>query len=284
MFSKNSKWMRSIFAASIGIILTLAFTAAAQDDPDPNSPTPVLLSEQDSTRALAVKSTRLGRSILPQTGQQAFTLNSKITLYATNIDLMDGEGANAFRINVEDAKGRHFQFPVVGVQQMKGDDGLYAFTVLLRDDVGFWEPPTEDGDLLIALTWRGLSSNRVRLGLGKTGGMIKDDPGSAPTPRGSMPASLAKPDAKNVPTADYGAYRFSGDRKRFLEQAAFGPTVDLDQRIRRIGLRTWLAEQFEAPYPSFNNPYPDIPLMSTNTADATLGCGPPPEMSTLVYR
>ncbi|MCV4615302.1 hypothetical protein OFM04_35925, partial [Escherichia coli] len=49
---------------------------------------------------------------------------------------------------------------------------------------------------------------------------------------------------------DYIGYRFAGDRIRFLEQAAFGPTVALDQRIRRIGIRTWLAEQFEAPYPS----------------------------------
>ncbi|MCV4639731.1 hypothetical protein OFB62_31000, partial [Escherichia coli] len=68
-------------------------------------------------------------------------------------------------------------------------------------------------------------------------------------------------------------YRFAGDRIRFLEQAAFGPTVALDQRIRRIGIRTWLAEQFEAPYPSAGNPYPDIPLKSTNSDDVTLGCG-----------
>jgi uncharacterized protein (DUF1800 family) len=47
-----------------------------------------------------------------------------------------------------------------------------------------------------------------------------------------------------------------------MEQATFGPSVELDRRIRRIGLRSWLAEQFEAPYPTV--PYPEIPLMPSN--------------------
>jgi uncharacterized protein (DUF1800 family) len=55
-----------------------------------------------------------------------------------------------------------------------------------------------------------------------------------------------------------------------MEQATFGPTSELDTRIRRVGLRTWLAEQFEAPYPT--NPYPNLALMpiniDPNTCDA----------------
>jgi uncharacterized protein (DUF1800 family) len=185
---------------------------------------------------------------------------------------MDGEGANAFRIDVEDAKGRHYQYPVIDIQPMKGD-GNYAITVRLKDQIGFWEPPTADGDILVALTWRGLSSNRVRLGLGATGGAIKDDPNAVPMPPGSRVLGTKASLQGDAPTADYGTYSFAGDRKRFLEQATFGPTVAADQRLRRIGIRTWLAEQFEAPYPSLNYPYPDIPLKSTNQNDVTLGCG-----------
>jgi uncharacterized protein (DUF1800 family) len=51
---------------------------------------------------------------------------------------------------------------------------------------------------------------------------------------------------------------------RFLEQATFGPTPALDTRVRRIGLRTWLAEQFEMSYPSIANPYPNIDLRPVN--------------------
>jgi uncharacterized protein (DUF1800 family) len=73
---------------------------------------------------------------------------------------------------------------------------------------------------------------------------------------------------------------------RFLQQAAFGPTAALDERIRRTGLRRWIATQFEAPYPSAANPYPIIPLKNSdaNAAIASGGCGPAPNPSTPEYR
>ena len=287
MLSTKLVRTQRFFIASAFLALSLVVAARGQDDPDPNSPTPVLITEKESTRAVVAPPSRLVRNTLPASGQLAFAYNTKATIYVSNIVLMEGEGAGAFRVNVEDSKGRKYQFPVLALQQIKGDDGLYALTVRLKDDIGFWEPPAADGDVLIAVAWRGLSSNRARLGLGTTGGAIKDDPDATPMPRGSMPRPLAvltdAPGVK-VPTAEYGTYNFVGDRKRFLEQATFGPTVALDQRLRRIGLRTWLAEQLEAPYPSLNSPYPDIPLKSTNTADTTLGCGPAPSPSTLEYR
>ncbi len=67
-----------------------------------------------------------------------------------------------------------------------------------------------------------------------------------------------------------------------LEQATFGPTQLLDSRIRRLGLRVWLAEQFDKPYPSPAYPYPDIPLKNTDSSDVTTGCGP--FADTAVYR
>ena len=47
-----------------------------------------------------------------------------------------------------------------------------------------------------------------------------------------------------------------------MEQATFGPTPELDSKIRQIGLTAWLDEQFGASYPTV--PYPDIPLMPIN--------------------
>jgi hypothetical protein len=146
------------------------------------------------------------------------------------------------------------------LKPVQGFDGLFALTIKLKDVIGYWEPPTEDGDVLINVTWRGLTSNRVRLGLGQVGGAIKDDEGAIPTPLYGTP--LNKP--SNDQTNDLVGYKYSGDRIRFLEQATFGPTIDLDNRIRRIGLRTWLAEQFEAPYPSVAFPYPNVPLKPIN--------------------
>jgi len=140
--------------------------------------------------------------------------------------------------------------------------------VMLRDELGFWEQPEANGDLLIGVTWRGLASNRLRLGFGRTGGKIEDDAGAVSTPSSK---SRVKNSVES-PGTDAIGYRHSGDRARFMEQASFGPTPALDEKIRRFGLRVWLGEQLDAPYPTF--PYPVIPLMGINPPSDCNGLGP----------
>jgi uncharacterized protein (DUF1800 family) len=258
MMSRKTGFWLQLLSVSV-LIFLLVFPVLAEEDPNPDSPTPVLLSEKDSTRALAVAPGRFGRLNLSKIQSRAFELDSEAVLFVTNIELMEGEGANAFRVYVEDKQGRQYRFPVLDLQPVKGMEWIYALTIRLHDEIGFWEPPTEDGDVLVNVTWRGLTSNRVRLGLGEMGGELKEDGGAAPTP-----VSLYPPKESDAPAPELVGYRWSGDRIRFLEQATFGPTQALDDRIRRIGLRTWLAEQFEAPYPSAANPYPNLPLMPVN--------------------
>jgi uncharacterized protein (DUF1800 family) len=270
MDSRNSRFLRRVLSAFL-IILPLVFSVSAQgEDTDPNSPTPILVSEANSTRALANELNSARRDgNLSKIKSRAFSPGSKIVLYATNLDLMNDEGANAFRLYVQDRLSRKYRFPVLEIAPVQGQEWIYAVTVELRDEIGFWEPPTADGDVLIRLTWRGLSSNATRLGLGKIGGGIKDEKGAVPTPLSNY---SVKP-AMKLAAPEAVGYRWSGDRMRFLEQATFGPTPALDSRIRRIGLRTWLAEQFDAPYPSANNPYPNFPLKSSDAQNATYGCG-----------
>ncbi len=248
------------------LMFLLVFPILAQQDPNPDSPTPILISEPDSTRALTAPADNLLSGNLAGVKSKTLSPNSTMTLFVTNLDLMDGEGANAFRINVEDAKGRNYRFPVLDVQPMKGREWVYALTVQPKDELGFWSSSALKGDLLIDVVWRGLVSNRVHLSLGRSGSavkgsLIKDDAGAMPTPMPTAPPKIVTRDVE----PDYVGYLYSGDRTRFMEQATFGPTTDLDERIRRIGLRTWLAEQFETPYPTY--PYPNIALMPTNVTD-----------------
>ncbi len=231
-------------------LLILPSQAAAQTDPDPNSPIPILLSGSEESRALATDADSKSKEIA-KSKTEAFNLNQKITLYVTNIDLMTGEGANAFRVYAKNTKDHLFRFPVEAIEPVDKSRTVYALTVKLRDEIGFWEQPTEDGDLLVSVTWRGLASNPLLLGLGKTGG-FKFEP------------EKISDEKKEIPTSEYVGYRWSEDRQRFLEQATFGPTDELDFRVRRIGLRVWLEEQFNAPYPSAGNPYPDLVLKSNN--------------------
>ncbi len=261
---------------SIGLIISVfGMSVFAEDDADPNSPTPVLLSFSGSTRILATDeySARIGSPT--KIRARAFRPDSKIVVYAANLTLADGEEASALRLEMEDRDGRHYRFPVVSVNSVRGYPNLRALTVYLHDQLGFWDAPKADGDLLAGLTWRGLGSNRTLLGLGKMGGEIKPDANSAPTPIESFAGSNPTNNTANFngdPNAPNAiGYRWSGDRMRFLEQATFGPTPALDTRIRRIGLRTWLAEQFDAPYPTI--PYPNLALKSSNNDDVANGCG-----------
>lgn len=266
MESRFSRLRFQITSAAF-LIFLLAFSAFAEIDPDPNSPTPVLISKSGSTRALVNALESPDRRSSSKT--EAFKYNSEIVLFVTNVELMNGEGANAFRVYVVDANGRKYRFPILEIEQHQDYEWVYAVKVLLKDEIGYWEEPPAKGDVLVHISWRGLASNQVRLGIGGSGGKIRENPEAVPTP---FPKE--RPVKKDNPTAEYVGYRFSGDRLRFLEQSTFGPTVALDQRIRRIGLRTWLAEQFDMPYPSAWNPYPNLALKSANNVnDPTSGCG-----------
>lgn len=260
---------RVLFTAFLAVFCVVS--AFAQDDPDPNSPTPILLTSPDSTRALASVSPIRGKGSLERiANNRAFDTGSKIALYFTNVSLMPGEGANAFRVYASDSEGHFYRYPVVALGRVAGYPDVYRATVILTDDMRFWDAP-RPGDLNVYLAWRGLASNVVKLGVG---GMepIKDVPGTFPTPLATA-RGIAATEAKQEDADSYGGigYRWSSDRMRFLEQASFGPTQALDARVRRIGLRTWLAEQFEANYGDI--PYPDIPLMPSNQPTTCDGSG-----------
>jgi uncharacterized protein (DUF1800 family) len=280
MASRNSRLRLLASIASLVLISALPSWAQTDNDPDPNSPTPVLLSIENSSSALAVPRSRNLRVPLSKVQPVAFAPDSTITLFVTNISLMKDEGATAFRVYAEDAKGHAYRFPVLDLRESVGMPGIYELSVRLKDEVGYWAPPTPDGDLVIYATWRGLVSNRTKLGYGAVGGNFKDDAGTVAAPL-SKYNTRRSANAGDDPSS-YVGYRWSADRSRFLEQATFGPNPNDDALIRRIGLRTWLAEQFEMPYPS--NPYPDIPLKPTTAPQDCDNDPTVPDVPTTCFR
>lgn len=283
MKSRESLSLLRIFAAMVFVVFG-AFAVWAQEDPDPNSPTPILLSVRSSTRALAVPEGSLRHIELGKIEPRAFDPNAKVTIFVTNIALMPDEGANAFRVYATDSLGHQYRFPVINFVPTD-TRGVWAVTIKLTDEIGFWDPPTATGDLLLQLTWRGLGSNRVRIGFGQIGGGPADDDDSRPTPYGTkIPTSFVKEQSpENSP--EYVGYKWSGDRMRLQEQASFGPTQTQDTRIRRIGIRSWLNEQFTATYPSATNPYPNQVLKpGTSQPDCDGSETPTPDVPTTCYR
>jgi uncharacterized protein (DUF1800 family) len=217
---------------------------------------PILISQPDSTRALTVQPTRGGLN-MPVSVFQPGT-KTRITVFVTNLKgLLDDEDRTAFRAEFQDAKYYRYPLEIVSFEQTAERKWVYALTVRLNEQLG------DAGDVLLRVTWRGMSSNRVRVAIGHEGGKIQDDEGAFPTP---MPE---EPPAEDSFAAAVGL-PWAGDRVRFMEQTTFGPTASLESRLRRIGYSTWIAEQTEERRDASGNirystfAYPNIPLMSAS--------------------
>lgn len=261
MDSKISQYLwRSLTAFALISFVAMGVAAQQIDDPDPNSPTPVLNTQADSIRVLAVPAG--GKIDVKQARDRAFALNSDVTLFVSNVSLRQGEGAAAFRVYAIDGQGHEFRFPVLSFQPAGFTRGVYAVTIRLSDEIGYWQLRENAGDVIVYLTWRGLASNQARLGIGQVGGDVTPAPDSRPMPIGSRAVNTGGTNSPDSP--DYVGYRWSGDRSRFLEQATFGPNPMNDLMVRRLGLKIWLNQQFDAPYPSTANPYPSQPLKPGN--------------------
>ncbi|MBS1797249.1 MAG: DUF1800 domain-containing protein [Acidobacteria bacterium] len=230
------------------LISIFSFTGRAESDPDPDSPAPVLLGQRTRGTVLAVSGDGFLKGV-PGRGETVFWPGPRnfMTLFVSNLDLLDGEGANSLRVYLYQKSGRTFELESAGLEPV--EKNIFALRVRLADRDGFRGQPLADGESIIYLTWRGLVSNALKINLGREGGTI-----AVPDFLKNVPRAAGSADGRNLV-----GYRWSGDRTRFLEQATFGPSADADNRIRRIGLRTWLAEQFEAPSPAI--PYPVIPQM-----------------------
>jgi uncharacterized protein (DUF1800 family) len=236
-------------------VLALSTLAAGQTLP---SDAPILVSEIGSTRAW-LNRTRGPRAPLTPVVIQPDD-NARVTLYAINLGLVKNEDASAFRAFVEDANGHQTYVTVESIEPTAERDWVYAVTLRLKGEIG------NVGDVLVALTWRGMISNRVRLAIGHAGGGPVDDEDSGPTP---LPAEapIFTPTGDN--TNDFVGRVISPDRVRFMEQAAFGPTPDLDVQIRRMGMSAWIADQMTMAYPTV--PYPALPPMPSGVPAACTG-------------
>ena len=272
---------RTLFLLAAVTLTAAAIPISAQADPDPNSPTPVLLSVEGKPRVMGHPALKSKDYSLSRPSIESFRPNTLAVLYVAGLELMEGEGANAFRVYGRDEKGRSYRFPVTDIRPA-AEPGVHALTIRLRDDVGYWAEPIAYGDLIVRIAWRGLTSNELLMGYGSNGGKLGESKSVKPSSFSQLKAAAPGGSAAVGKNSVGLGYKWSGDRVRLLEQATFGPTQFLDSRIRRIGLRTWLGEQFEKPYPSPAYPYPDIPLKNTNRDDATTGCGP--FADTAVYR
>ena len=77
--------------------------------------------------------------------------------------------------------------------------------------------------------------------------VMNPNPGSAPS--GAINAQVMTTPPGGSPTAEAAV--------RFLEQATFGPTLQLISQIRQVGFTNFLQDQFDAPSSAFDDAQPD---------------------------
>ena len=221
------------FAALMSCLLVSGFFITAQAA---TNKSPILISQSTSTRAVAFESVTMKAEPFPLTASIPFGADTRtrLCIFAMNLELLTGEGANAFTSDVEDASGKSYPLRVEYAGQVPNFPGITMIVVRLADDLG------DVGDVLLRVNLHGMSSNRVRVAIGHSGGGPVDDVGAVATPAPVTPPVVDPP---LVPDAYTGAAS-EADTVRFLEQASWGPTPAEIARVKSMGFLAYLNEQF----------------------------------------
>ena len=190
-------WRRTIFLACV----LFAVYAGAQQS------SPVLISHTDSTRAISFDSVTRQREPFSTTTKIKFGTDNatRIMLFAMNLDLQPGENATAITADAEDAQRNIYPLVVENVGKVPNQP--WATSIVMRLDSNL----PETGDVLVRIKYRGIASNRVRVGIGQTGGGPPDD-NATPTP--GLPGPLEPP--TNVAATNLTAT----DVQTIIQQAA----------------------------------------------------------------
>lgn len=151
------------------------------------APAPILLTKTGSTRGVAVESvTRVDEPFAPDAILPLGSDNrTRVMLFANNLSLLPTETAADVTASAEDGNHLHYPLTVEYVGDVDGASGVTSVVVRLNDNLG------DVGDVLIGITFRGVTSNRVRVGIGHIGGGPPDDEViPQPTPELGIGASL----------------------------------------------------------------------------------------------
>ncbi len=166
---------------------------------------------------------------------------TRITLFGTNLEFLQGEGASALTADAQDAAGTIYPLKVEYVGTVPNFDGIYMVVLRLNDLM-----TGNLGDVLIRLNLHGIASNRVRVAIGQIGGGPADD--SAPNPAPATPPGAATQLTLAQYQAQYNdpAFASDNDLKRFLEQSSWGQRGDDSDfnHLRAIGIPAYINEQF----------------------------------------
>jgi len=203
---------------------------------------PVLLTAANSTRAIALDSITWMREPFPPNAQNPFSSDrrTRIVLFATNLNLAPGEGTDALTADAEDGARAHYPLRVEYVGRVPSFEWMSFVVLRLNDNLG------DVGDVLVCITLHGATSNRVRVGIGHTGGGPPDDGDITPVPDLGAGASLR------------GKQLFPSDNAWNQEISTAPVDPNSNNLIASIGLTTGLHPDFGTVYAGAPNGIPYV--------------------------
>lgn len=144
--------MKPILKTCVLVILTLSCAESVR----PQTPAPILLTEQNSQRAIAVDSVTFVRDPLPVVNSNNLSQSrrTRLALFGINLDLMPGENASAVTARARDSRSRTHTLNVEFVGKIPNVD-FTQVVVRLPDELA------QAGDVWISVTLRGQTSNEV---------------------------------------------------------------------------------------------------------------------------
>ena len=144
--------MRNLLTTCFLVILLVSCAEWAR----PQTPGPVLLTEQNSQRAIAIESATFVRDPLPVVNPNnlSHSRRTSLALFGTNMDLLPGENASAVIVSARDSRSKTHKLLVDFVGKIPGVD-LTQVVVRLPDELA------QAGDVWVSASLRGQTSNEV---------------------------------------------------------------------------------------------------------------------------
>ena len=137
---------------------------------------PILISEETSTRAVAVESITRRREPFAPTTEVAWGNDNRTRVMLFAMGVAENASAGDFTVTAEDGSHHVYSLAVEYVGRVPQQEWITSIVVRLSDELA------DIGDVLIGISYRGTASNRVRVGIGHIGGGPPDDSGAVPTP------------------------------------------------------------------------------------------------------
>jgi uncharacterized protein GlcG (DUF336 family) len=180
---------------SLLTFLLIAISFVDFDKTGAQTTRPTLISQPDSTRAIAFESVTRQREPFTTTVQVRFGSDSatRIMMFAMNLAWQPGEIVTA---DAEDANHTIYQLTVEHVDSVADQPWATSLVVRLAENM------PQAGDVLVRIKYRGVESNRVRVGIGHVGDGPPDDINAGPTPGVLDPEPPANVAATNLAQTD----------------------------------------------------------------------------------